>query len=272
MQLDFFCPLWGSEQLPFEIFLANVKSAGYDGIEMSFPMDSYERNSIVTLIRNYGLKLVAQHWETVDKDFQTHKINYKNRLLNLAATNPLFINSQTGKDYYTFEQNAELIHIAKTIENETGITIIHETHRGKFSFAAHIAEDYFNRLPDLKICLDISHWFCVAETLLEDQANAVETAIQRTRHIHSRIGFTEGPQIMDPRAEENALIVDRHITLWQKVVNNFKKNGSQRLTITPEFGAPPYLQLMPHTRVPIYSQWDVNEYMMGLLKQKLNII
>ena len=271
MQLQFFCPLWGSEQLPFKTFLSKVKEEGYDGVEMSFPLDEMERNTLVEQIKKQGLQLIAQHWETADADFALHQINYEKRLRNLAATNPLFINSQTGKDYYSFEQNAALIGIADNIEAETGITIIHETHRGKFSFAAHIAQQYLEKLPNLKICLDISHWCCVAETLLEDQVEAVEKAIKHTHHIHSRVGFQEGPQIMDPSAPENASIVQAHINWWQKVINAAKAKGRTTFTITTEFGAPPYLQLLPHTKQPIYSQWHANVYMMKLLKSQIKL-
>jgi hypothetical protein len=75
---------------------------------------------------------------------------------------------------------------------------------------------------------------------------------------------------MDPRAEENQLIVEAHIVWWQKVIDTAKAKGKQIFTITPEFGAPPYLQLLPFTKQAIYSQWDVNVYMMNLLKKKLN--
>lgn len=271
MKLDFFCPLWGSDHLPFEAFLEKAKETGYDGVEMSFPLEEHARETLVRLIQKYELKLIAQHWETIDSDFETHKKNYEQRLRNLAETQPLFINSQTGKDYYSFEQNAELFEIAALVADETGINTVHETHRGKFSFAAHVTKNYLDRLPKLELCLDISHWCCVAETFLDDQKEAVDLAIDRTRHIHSRVGFTEGPQVMDPRADENTAIVTTHTRWWQDVVDSIKRKGLDSLTITPEFGAPPYLQLMPYTQEPIYSQWEANVYMMHLLRSKLKL-
>lgn len=265
--LEFFCPHWGSEALPFNIFLDNVKQAGYDGVEMSLSPDADQRMEMVELIHSYGLKLIAQHWETADKDFGTHLSNYTLRLNNLAAAKPLFINTQTGKDYFSFEQNAILIGAAEKISADTGIKIIHETHRGKFSFAAHITKTYLDKIPALQLCLDISHWCCVAETLLNDQQEAVEKAIQHTYHIHSRVGFTEGPQVMDPRAGEWKHIVEKHIGWWQRVVDKNNTTGIPT-TITTEFGPFPYLQHLPYTQTPIYNQWDVNVYMMKLLRMR----
>ncbi len=267
--IEFFCPLWGSESLPFETFLTNVKAAGYQGVEMGLPLDEAQRDGLVKQIQVHGLKLIAQHWETVDRDFETHLANYKIRLHNLAAAKPLFINSQTGKDYYSFAQNEKLIRAAGEIAEATGVAIVHETHRGKFSFAAHVTEQYLDKIPSLQLCLDVSHWCCVAETMLHDQENAIEKAIQHTRHIHSRVGFIEGPQVMDPRAPEWQDVVDQHIVWWQKIIH---KNMAAQIssTVTTEFGPYPYLQHLPFTRQAIYSQWDVNIYMMKLLRSKLN--
>lgn len=269
-KIQFFCPHWGSETLPFESFLQKVKQAGYDGVEMSLPFDIDQRQIIIDSIKEKGLLLIAQHWETVDNDFETHLDNYKKRLFNLAAANPLFINTQTGKDYYSFEQNSTLINAAEDISNATGIKIIHETHRGKFSFAAHVTKAYLDKYPSLELCLDISHWCCVAETMLDDQQEAVEQAIQQTSHIHSRVGFTEGPQVMDPRAPEWNDIVEKHIAWWQKVIDKNNTSGSST-TITTEFGPFPYLQHLPYTQVPIYSQWEVNVYMMELLRKRFAV-
>ncbi|MBC7887346.1 MAG: sugar phosphate isomerase/epimerase [Ferruginibacter sp.] len=264
---QFFCPHWGSELLPFTDFLSKVKYAGYQGVEMSLPMDIHQRDTIVESIQSQGLKLIAQHWETADKDFDTHLANYKMRLGNLAAVNPLFINSQTGKDYYTIDQNAILINAAAEISAATGIKIIHETHRGKFSFASHITKIYLDLFPALQLCLDISHWCCVAETMLEDQEEAVQKAIRHTHHIHSRVGFTEGPQVMDPRAAEWHDMVELHIKWWQQVIDKNAAAGIST-TITTEFGPFPYLQRLPYTRQPMYDQWEVNVYMMNLLRSR----
>ena len=269
MKLKFFCPLWGSEHLPFDEFLQKVKDAGYDGVEMSFTLDLKQKMKQVEAIKKFNLEIIAQHWETVDSDFDLHKTNYAKRLRNLAEVDPLFINSQTGKDYFTIDQNSALIELAEEISKESRVKIIHETHRGKFSFAAHVVPTYLRSLSSLNLCLDISHWCCVAETFLDDQKESVEAAIQRTHHIHARVGHTEGPQVMDPRTDENKEILERHIVWWQRVVNKRKEEGFESFTITPEFGAPPYQHLFPNSQRPIYSQWDVNVFMMNLLKDRL---
>jgi sugar phosphate isomerase/epimerase len=268
MKILFFCPRWGQENIPWDNFLGKVKEAGYDGIEASLPLDKQEKEFIVAEVMKQNLLLIGQHWETVNPDFDEHYREYESRLRSLAAAKPVFINSQTGKDYFPFEENVRLIELAAAISAETGIPVVHETHRGKFSFAAHIAKFYLERLPKLRITLDISHWFNTAETFLEDQQQAVETAISRTEHIHARVGFTEGPQVTDPRAPEWEETLAVHLNCWDKIIALQRKSGRENFTITSEFGAPPYMPLLPYTRQPIVDQWEVNVFMMNLLKER----
>lgn len=270
MQIKFFCPLWGSDNMPFESFLMKVKKAGYYGVEMSLQLEPEKKEEILTLLKRFDLRLIAQHWETATADYGLHKKEYRRRLANLASSNPLFVNSQTGKDFFSFEQNTELIRIADEISNEYDVKIIHETHRGKFSFAAHIAAGYLKEISSLRITLDISHWCNVAESWLDDQQEAVNLAISNTDHIHARIGFPEGPQIPDPRVPEWNEALDRYTGWWKQVIEHRRKDGWEEFTVTPEFGPFPYMTILPFTKQPITDQWEVNRFMMEYLRTALD--
>jgi hypothetical protein len=189
-------------------------------------------------------------------------------MYSLVSLKPLFINSQTGKDYYTMEQNVSLIELANDITKETGVEILHETHRGKWSFAAHITHLYLQTAPQLKITLDISHWCNVAESLLEDQEDAVQAAIAQTHHLHARVGFNEGPQVIDPRSPENETILNKHLQWWDSLIALKKQQKTKSFTITPEYGAPPYQQIMPYTGEFLGNQWEINCWMKDLLKKR----
>lgn len=270
MQIKFFCPLWGSDNMTVESFFAKVKVAGYDGVEMSLPLEAERKEEILALLKQHDLQLIAQHWETATADYDLHKKEYRRWLENLASVRPLFINTQTGKDFFSFEQNAGLIQTADEVSDEYGVKIIHETHRGKFSFAAHIAAGYLKKISNLRITLDISHWCNVAESWLDDQQDAVNLAISRTDHIHARIGFQEGPQISDPRVPEWKEALDRYTGWWQRVIDHRREDGWEEFTVTPEFGPFPYMTILPFTKQPITNQWEVNMFMMEYLKTTLD--
>ena len=239
MKLNFFCPLWGSEGMPFDEFCQKAKDAGYDGVEMGLPLDPWKKQAILETLDKSGLLLIGQHYETFTADFDEHVSEYAIRIKNLADSKPLFINSQTGKDYFTFDQNKRLIDIAQGIAEESDVQILHETHRGKFGFAAHIARRYFEEIPDMRICLDISHWCNVAESLLHDQQDAVALAVERTDHIHARVGYQEGPQIPDPQDAEWGDALEFHVKCWEKVVAVKQNQNMESLTITTEFARRP---------------------------------
>jgi len=268
MKIEYYCPLWGRESQPFEAFCQNVREAGYDGAEMSLPLEERERDLRVSALKKAGLKLIAQHWETAHADFSDHKEEYETRLLNLAAAGPEFISSQTGKDWFSFEQNRELIALAGHVTAKTGVRILHETHRSKFSFAAHVTLPFLKKLPGLRLTLDISHWCSVAESFLEDQEEAVAAALTRTDHIHARVGFPEGPQVPDPFAPEWTQALERHLFWWDTAVNRARNEGREVFTITNEFGPVPYMPIEPYTARPLADQWEINKKMKALLSSR----
>lgn len=265
--ISFFCPRWGSEALPWAEFMNKVKQEGYDGVELAIPghITAEELRRIWGLAEERELAIIAQHYDTSSRVFAEHYDTYARWLGKVVGFTPLRINSQTGRDFFSFEENLALIRLAGTYENEYGIPVVHETHRSKFSFAAHITQQYLKEQAALKLTLDVSHWVCVSETYLEEQPEAMELAISRTEHIHARVGHTQGPQISDPRVPEWKPAMDAHLAWWDKVVEREKERP---LTITPEFGPPPYLATLPFTQQPVADQWAVNAYMMRLLKNR----
>lgn len=268
MKIEFFCPRWGLAHLPWETFARLVKDTGFDGVETDVPEAPAEKEEMLQALAKYDLSLIAQHWQTVDPDFETHAAEYTKRLEYMATVKPVFINSQTGRDFFPPEQNEALLSIAAKVASATGIPIYHETHRGKFSFAAHVTAAFLRRVPSLELTLDISHWFAVAETYLYDQPEAVRQAIDRTRHIHARVGHTQGPQVPDPRTPDAREALQAHLDCWDRVIEVRLQAGDPLLTFTAEFGPPPYMSLSPANGKPLADQWELNVFMMQMLKAR----
>lgn len=268
MDILFFCPHWGLEQLTLEQAFQQIKNAGYDGVEMAVPFDTDKKEEFLRLLQKYGLKLIAQQWSAAGPTFADYKNSFREHLYHFAAVKPLFINSQTGKDYYSFEQNQELISLAEQISTETGVTIVHETHRGKFSFCAATTRQFLEAIPGFTLAADFSHWCNVSESFLQDQQETVDVAIKRTAHIHARVGHTQAAQVNDPRAPEWQEALQFHLGWWDAIISRQKGQGKQVSTITPEFGPWPYMPALPFTQQPVTSQWEVNLYMRNLLRDR----
>lgn len=270
MNLQFFCPRWGSEALSYEAFFEKVKAAGYDGVEMSLPLEESERDQIVTLIKRYGLLLIGQQWECTLSATEDYEADYEKYLRNLTEVQPLLINSQSGKDFFSTEHNIKIIELADQIAEETGARIVHETHRGKFSYSLGLMDAYLNALPNLRLCADFSHWCVVSESLLEEaeQERMLQEVYPRVDHIHARVGSQQAPQIAEPKAPEYQETLERHMHFWEQIILIKKEQGAEQLTITPEFGPEPYMPQLPFVREPLTDQWEANSYMMKLLKAR----
>ncbi|HVW96233.1 MAG TPA: hypothetical protein VHA56_09735 [Mucilaginibacter sp.] len=268
MQVKFFCPRWGSEALTWDIFCEKVKAAGFDGVETPVPFEKAGQEEITAALKKHNLLLIGQYYQSFEKEFHLHKQNFEKHMEHLAAMRPLLIDSQTGKDYFTAEQNGDLFETATAISERTGVIVAHETHRNKALFAAHVASQLLAANPDIVITADFSHWCNVSESLLEQQNEAVELAVSKTIHIHARVGHAESAQVSDPRAPEWTAEVAAHLNWWDKIIAQRKNSGTDLMTITPEFGPAPYMPQMPYTQMPVASQWDINVYMMNMLKKR----
>lgn len=276
LAIKFYCPRWGAEHIPWPEFTRKVKEAGYDGVEV-YPLQTPDDKQIMLQqLEDAGLEFSLLHTEMKEGYDTVRYLSALERNLYELATyqtglfRPRFITSQTGREYYTKNQVAECFAICDRISAETGIKIIQETHRNKWSYAAHVVKTYLEDFPGLALALDLSHWVCVSESYLEDQQEAVGLAIDHAVHLHARVGHIEGPQITDPRALENAEALQHHLHWWDQWIQRQKEKRVQECTITPEFGPHPYMAYQCYTTDPIASQWDINLYMMKLLKERFS--
>ena len=260
---------WGFDGSMDE-FCAKVKKEGYDGVELWWPTDNKKaQDEIFTALKKYNLE-IGFLCGGGQRDPQEHLEFYK-KMIDAAAKQqvqrPLYINNHSGRDHYSFEQNKKFIEHTTVLSKETGISIVHETHRSRMLFAAHVTKEFIEKIPELRINLDISHWCNVHESLLSDQTAAVQLALDKADLIHARIGHPEGPQVNDPRAPEWENVVKQHFEWWDIVVERKKKNG-ERMVFLTEFGPPDYMPTMAYTRQPLADQWAINVHMMNLLRKR----
>ena len=267
MELKIMATNWGFDG-NIEQFCAKAKQVGYDGIEVGWPAEPADQKKLLDAVKANQLSyaFLVGVWDT--DDYAAHLKSFEKKLKEVAAVQPLYINCHAGKDHFSWEQNISFISLTSKLSGETKLPIYHETHRGRILYSAPVAKSYLEKITDLRLTLDISHWCAVHESLLADQVATINMALKKTEHIHARVGHAEGPQVGDPRAPEWAKAVDSHFGWWDQVVNNKISNGSTTLTFLTEFGPPDYLPTLPYTRQPVANQWDINVYMMQVLRKR----
>lgn len=268
MRIKILSPLWGHEHLEYKVFLDKMRHAGYDGYDTWIPENKNDKKILFDYLQKNEMYIVTHQHQACGSTFQQFKSSFIKNLYVCAEPNPILINSHTGRDYFSLEQNLQLIDIAHEFSEKTGITVAHETHRGRVGYSPQMIREIFSAREDFLITADFSHWVCVTESMLENFGDILGEAIERTRHIHARVGFEEGPQVADPRAVEWKYALDHFLKWWDKIVLVNADAGREILPLTTEFGPKPYMPAIPFSTDPVADQFQINCYVKDLLHHR----
>ncbi len=268
MKLVFVCSTWGMESMGTAPAIRLMKEAGFDAVEMGAPVDGSERKALRALLDDLGMGIVVQQW-TQGKSPADHIRSFQEQFARGIELRPFLVTSHTGADYFSEAENISILEAAGERERAHGVPLVHEIHRGRATYSTTSTMKLLDAVPGMKLTADFSHWCCVHESFLENHAAAVSRAIERSHHIHARVGHPEGPQVSDPRAPESQDALETHLRWWQAIVECHKKCGSDFLTVCPEFGPPGYMPTLPFTKQPVASQWEINLFMKDFLRRRL---
>ncbi len=261
MKLKMIKALWGMTGSLEEQFHLIAK-AGYEGIEAPLPA-AEEESRFKELLDKHRFDYIAMVFTQDD-----HIGSFESQVERALSFSPILINAHSAKDSMPYDKQLAFYERAVAVEKEAGVPIAHETHRGRAMFTPWTTARLLQDVDGLNITADFSHWCCVCESLLEDQAENLRLAVQRTVHVHARVGYAEGPQVPDPRAPEYARELEAHEKWWDEIVAARASQGAGYLTVTPEFGPPGYMHTLPFTNQPVADLWDVCLWMAQRLKAK----
>ncbi len=270
MKILFFRSVWGLDDCAtLEAKFKKIKADGFDGVELDVPLEAATSQLARRQLEDAGLAVVAQQWRTSGRTVAEHTAGFERQYERALLLKPLYLNSHTGCDHFTAEENLAIFDHASGFAARHGLEVYHETHRGRALFSAPATLQFLAARPRLKLVADFSHWCCVHESLLADQADRVQRAIENTHAIHARVGHAEGPQIPDPRDPLWQPQLEAHLAWWKKIAACRRAAGGEFLPITAEFGPAPYMTLLPHSHQPIADLWEINAFMRDWLKNRL---
>jgi len=271
MKIAILSPTWGHEHLPLKDFLDKVRSFGYQGLDTWIPDSLKNKLLLFNYLEKHQMHFVAHQHQAHGKTFAQFSKSFAKNLDICAEAQPLLINSHTGKDYFSLEQNLILIDIANNFSSRTGIMVTHETHRGRLGYSPQMLNDYFESDREFLLTADFSHWVCTTESMLENFRPALKKAISLSRHIHARFGYEQGPQVPDPRDPRWDYAKLKFLSWWDEIVAVNIKIKTKILPITTEFGPFPYMLNVPFTDQPLADQFEVNLYVKELLSKRYGI-
>jgi hypothetical protein len=171
-----------------------------------------------------------------------------------------------GCDAWSLAQSVRFFGESREIAARMGITCSFETHRSRSLFNPWVTLSILERLPELRLTCDFSHWVVVLERQLDEDWDAVLEVARHAHHIHARVGYDQGPQVPHPAAPEYAGALASHQRYWEAIWSAQRAAGYSITTMTPEFGPDGYLHTLPFTQQPVADLWEINAWM-GVTQQ-----
>lgn len=259
---------WEIYDEPLAACLERIDAAGYDVLEVYLVARPEPLAEVQSLLRQWRKPVIVQI-NTDGVTLEQHRQTLQQRYEAGLFAEPLFFNCQTGRDHFCFDDSLRLFEFAAELQARHGVPIRHETHRGRALFNIPVTLRFLQALPELRLTADLSHWFCVHESDLSDQEADLATVLAHVDHIHARVGFSEGPQVSDPRNPLHAPWLARHLDLWRQVAQRARAEGREWLTVTPEFGPFGYMPLQGAEALPVADAWEINLWMRDRLRTEL---
>lgn len=264
MELQLFKTLWGHRGA-LDDAATQALEAGFVGLEGN--ADRLPRDELRDVLQQHGLAYIQEivtggNYVPRRHDTVLEHIADVERQLQLGrALAPQWVTIIGGCDAWTLEQSVRFFGESQEIAARMGIACSFETHRSRSLFNPWITLAVLERLPELQLTCDFSHWVVVMERQLDDDWDAVREVAKHAQHIHARVGYDQGPQVPHPAAPEYAGALASHQRYWEAIWSAQQAGGRTHSTMTPEFGPDGYLHTLPYTQQPVADLWQINAWM-----------
>lgn len=265
MRLDLFKTVWGHEGTLEEAATLAV-DAGFAGIEAPTPAAAEEVQQLANVLATHGLDYIAEICTAgsyVPDRHATpgeHLASLETKIKRSLPLDPRFCNVMGGCDAWPLNVQIDFFRRAQDLADRFGVMCSFETHRGRSFFNPWVTRDVLRAVPDLRITCDFSHWVVVCERLMDSEWETILEVAEKAHHVHSRVGYDQGPQVPHPAAPEYAEALASHERCWQAIWESQARRGYAVSTMTPEFGPDGYLHTQPFTGMPVADLWQVNKW------------
>jgi len=262
--------------------LASFKKRGFNGVEIAtgfFP--SEHKETMKQLLGEVGLKCITQI-HTMGYPVQSFSVNehfedFKAKVEQALEWSPDVINSHTGRDDWSKEDNFELFEKISNLEHKLYHSsnvickIVHETHRQRVLYSPSISYAIMKQFPYINFAADLSHWVVVNGRLCDENTVAnwkeiLEILSKRTVLIHARVSTTENIQAIDPFSKDNTENRIFYETIWKQI---YKNSDSDIIYVDPEYGPYPYASVDANTDRPYIDVEEVVDKSLEQLKRIL---
>ena len=270
----------------WEALFVKLQQLKYGALEVStnpsFALFAGKEDQSRQLREKYGLQLVGQvhscgYPVPGSASVEDHLVSFATQARAAKNLGASLINSHSGYDAFTLSDSLKFFEGALKLEQELGIPIAHETHRQRSLYSPWVTRDIIRVLPQLKLNADLSHFTCVGERLFDDSldpawASLMSALAKQCYYIHSRVGWSQGPQCAQPAAPEFKAEVAAFERWWGDIIRAQLKRGDKVSFISPEHGPAPYQHVKPYTQEPVADVWEINTWVGERVRKLFNSI
>lgn len=267
MQLQLFKTLWGFDGTSINEAVEQLLAADMQGIEGAAPDEPKAQAHWASLFDDNSIAYIAEittvgsYVPERQASLQQHLDSLQRKLDHSAPLRPQLVTCLGGCDAWPESQSLEFFSRAIELADQYQLAISFETHRSRSLFNPWVTQRMVERLPQLKLTVDFSHWCVVCERLMDTELDVIQAIADNVQHIHARVGYEQGPQVPDPRAPEYAYALRAHQSWWEIIWASQLKRKFTLSTMTPEFGPDGYLHHAPFSQLPVADLWELNQWM-----------
>ncbi len=130
---------------------AKIRDGGFDGVEIAIPPDGETCIRARESLDKLGLALVAQQCRTTGRTVAEHIASFEDQYERALLLKPLFVNSHTGRDHFTQDENLAIFDHAESPAAQHGLPVYHETHRSRAFFSVPSTVQILKARPQLRL-------------------------------------------------------------------------------------------------------------------------
>lgn len=266
MELQLFKTLWGHTGSLAQAADQAIK-AGFVGLEGNADVPRSRRDELMGVLQLSGLDYIQEIYTAGgyvprrNDSVQEHIADVYRQLKLGRALEPRWVTIIGGSDAWSIEQSVHFFAETQELAARMGVACSFETHRSRSLFNPWNTLAILERLPDLRLTCDFSHWVVVMERQLDEEWDVVRAVARHAHHIHARVGYEQGPQVPHPAAPEYLSALISHQRYWEEIWAIQKDRGYAFSSMTPEFGPDGYLHTRPFTGEPVADLWAINSWM-----------
>jgi sugar phosphate isomerase/epimerase len=259
--------LWGLRALPMngaewtlDEKFERVKATGFEAVEC-WLTDENEAE-VVSALQRHGLRYSLGH-----RPFKTDDVRATvERAARIGAD---YVMAQPADAFTPLDDVVKMVVEGRKIAADHGLTLFVETHRNNFTENIPQTLALIERIPDIAITADLSHFVVVGEFYGWKEERAVERMgkiLQRVGHIHGRI--SNGEQVQVDVGDGSGQTAQFFVELWATAMRHWLKNApaGSYLPFSSELGPPRYAITLPDG-TEFSDRWEQGLVMKRLAEQ-----